>query len=62
MDLVNKLEKNANSLLKALDGERDLLAALKGLRNGLIYGIRIRAPHALVMVFLFGSGRCDRLF
>uniref|UniRef100_A0A914WG01 Peroxisomal membrane protein 4 n=1 Tax=Plectus sambesii TaxID=2011161 RepID=A0A914WG01_9BILA len=33
-----------------------LLAAIKGLRNGAVYGVRIRAPHALVMVFLFGSG------
>ncbi|WFD00506.1 hypothetical protein MYAM1_003255 [Malassezia yamatoensis] len=34
----------------------DLLAVLKGARNGLVYGTKIRFPHALVMVFLFGSG------
>ncbi|XP_038613329.1 peroxisomal membrane protein 4 [Tachyglossus aculeatus] len=32
------------------------LALLKGFRNGLVYGAKIRAPHALVMTFLFRSG------
>ncbi|KAF6089094.1 peroxisomal membrane protein 4 [Phyllostomus discolor] len=32
------------------------LAALKGFRNGAVYGAKIRAPHALVMTFLFRSG------
>lgn len=36
---------------------RWLLAALKGLRNGAVYGVRIRLPHALVMTFLFGKGK-----
>ncbi|KAJ1905129.1 hypothetical protein IWQ60_012340 [Tieghemiomyces parasiticus] len=34
----------------------DVLAILKGLRNGLVYGAKIRFPHALVMTFLFRSG------
>lgn len=34
----------------------DLLAILKGLRNGLVYGTKIRFPHALVMTLLFRSG------
>ncbi|XP_076427063.1 peroxisomal membrane protein 4 isoform X3 [Peromyscus maniculatus bairdii] len=34
-----------------------VLAILKGLRNGAVYGVKIRAPHALVMTFLFRSGR-----
>ncbi|KAL7274968.1 hypothetical protein RUND412_002099 [Rhizina undulata] len=34
----------------------DLLAILKGFRNGLVYGAKVRFPHALVMVFLFRSG------
>lgn len=34
----------------------DLLAIVKGARNGLVYGAKIRFPHALVMVTLFGSG------
>ncbi|XP_005384896.1 PREDICTED: peroxisomal membrane protein 4 [Chinchilla lanigera] len=32
------------------------LAALKGFRNGAVYGAKIRAPHALIMTFLFRSG------
>lgn len=31
----------------------DALAIVKGLRNGLVYGAKIRFPHALVMTFLF---------
>lgn len=34
----------------------DILAIVKGARNGIVYGAKIRFPHALVMVFLFGSG------
>lgn len=34
----------------------DLLAILKGTRNGLVYGAKIRFPHALVMTLLFRSG------
>ena len=36
----------------------DGLAILKGARNGLVYGARVRAPHALVMTLIFHSGRC----
>ncbi|XP_019314310.2 peroxisomal membrane protein 4 isoform X1 [Panthera pardus] len=32
------------------------LAMVKGFRNGAVYGVKIRAPHALVMTFLFRSG------
>ncbi|CAG8798790.1 14728_t:CDS:2, partial [Dentiscutata erythropus] len=35
---------------------RDVLAIVKGFRNGAVYGAKIRFPHALVMTFLFGSG------
>ncbi|KAL9079307.1 MAG: hypothetical protein Q9157_001783 [Trypethelium eluteriae] len=35
---------------------KDLLALLKGLRNGAVYGTKVRFPHALVMVFLFRTG------
>ncbi|MCJ1357963.1 MAG: hypothetical protein MMC33_007960 [Icmadophila ericetorum] len=34
----------------------DVLALVKGARNGAVYGAKIRFPHALVMVFLFRSG------
>ncbi|CAD5226687.1 unnamed protein product [Bursaphelenchus xylophilus] len=56
MELVKYLETVGNHVLESLENERELLAAFKGLRNGLVYGTRIRAPHALVMVFLFGKG------
>ncbi|KAF3928131.1 hypothetical protein AA313_de0204343 [Arthrobotrys entomopaga] len=34
----------------------DILTILKGLRNGIVYGTKVRFPHALVMVLLFRSG------
>lgn len=34
---------------------RELLAIVKGFRNGLVYGAKIRLPHALVMTLLFRS-------
>ncbi|PVU90401.1 hypothetical protein BB561_004901 [Smittium simulii] len=34
----------------------DLLSVVKGARNGLVYGAKIRFPHALVMTFLFKRG------
>jgi hypothetical protein len=35
----------------------DYLAILKGARNGFVYGVKVRFPHALVMSVLFGRGR-----
>ncbi|KAK9332532.1 Tim17/Tim22/Tim23/Pmp24 family-domain-containing protein [Lipomyces starkeyi] len=34
----------------------DILGILKGLRNGAIYGSKVRFAHALVMTFLFRNG------
>ncbi|TDL28837.1 peroxisomal membrane protein 4 [Rickenella mellea] len=34
----------------------DYLAILKGARNGIVYGVKIRFPHALLMSILFGRG------
>jgi peroxisomal membrane protein 4 len=34
----------------------DYLAILKGARNGIVYGAKVRFPHALVMAILFGRG------
>ena len=34
----------------------DVLTLVKGVRNGIVYGTKIRFPHALVMMFLFRSG------
>ncbi|KAL4765159.1 Tim17/Tim22/Tim23/Pmp24 family protein [Aspergillus foveolatus] len=33
-----------------------LLSLVKGIRNGAVYGAKVRFPHALVMIFLFRSG------
>ncbi|VDL78743.1 unnamed protein product [Nippostrongylus brasiliensis] len=54
--LLRNWESLGNQFLKTFKNQHFLLAALKGLRNGAVYGVRIRAPHALVMVFLFGEG------
>ncbi|KAK6011535.1 hypothetical protein OSTOST_23373, partial [Ostertagia ostertagi] len=54
--IIRNWETYGNELLKKFNDQHYLLAALKGLRNGVVYGARIRAPHALVMVFLFGEG------
>jgi peroxisomal membrane protein 4 len=35
---------------------KDVLSIVKGFRNGLVYGAKIRFPHALVMTFLFRDG------
>lgn len=35
---------------------QEYLAILKGARNGLVYGVKIRFPHALIMSILFGRG------
>ncbi|PVG02145.1 peroxisomal membrane protein 4 [Serendipita vermifera] len=34
----------------------DYLAIVKGARNGFVYGVKIRFPHAVVMAILFGRG------
>ncbi|KAG1716342.1 hypothetical protein ID866_826 [Astraeus odoratus] len=34
----------------------DYLAILKGARNGFIYGVKVRLPHAIIMSILFGRG------
>ncbi len=36
---------------------RPLLEIIKGIRNGIVYGCKIRFPHALVMTILFKQGR-----
>jgi hypothetical protein len=46
------------ALQAILDNPRchDYLAILKGARNGLVYGFKVRFPHALIMAILFGRG------
>ncbi|KAF2705216.1 mitochondrial carrier [Pleomassaria siparia CBS 279.74] len=34
----------------------DALSLVKGIRNGIVYGTKVRFPHALVMIVLFRSG------
>lgn len=36
----------------------DYLSLLKGARNGLVYGAKVRFPHALVIAIIFGHGEC----
>ncbi|XP_060628326.1 peroxisomal membrane protein 4 [Anolis sagrei] len=53
--MVRTLLYTVNSLLQQRRYQA-ALAVLKGFRNGAVYGAKIRAPHALVMTFLFRSG------
>lgn len=40
----------------------DLFAILKGARNGLVLGCKVRFPHALVIAIFFGRGECVLYF
>jgi hypothetical protein len=54
-----KMSSTSAALLQAiLDNPQyhDYLAVLKGARNGLVYGFKVRFPHALIMAILFGRG------
>ncbi|XP_026553426.1 peroxisomal membrane protein 4 [Pseudonaja textilis] len=53
--ILKTLLYTVNSLLQQRR-YHTMLAVLKGFRNGAVYGAKIRAPHALVMTFLFKSG------
>ncbi|KAG8131857.1 putative Peroxisomal membrane protein [Naja naja] len=53
--ILKTLLYTVNSLLQQ-QKYHTILAILKGFRNGAVYGAKIRAPHALVMTFLFKSG------
>ncbi|KAI8971042.1 peroxisomal membrane protein 4 [Pilobolus umbonatus] len=37
----------------------DILTILKGCRNGIVYGAKVRFPHALVMTVLFKTGSLE---
>nr|XP_054500663.1 peroxisomal membrane protein 4 isoform X8 [Agelaius phoeniceus] len=54
-DSLRALLRAANALLQQRRYHA-ALAVIKGFRNGAVYGAKIRAPHALVMTFLFKSG------
>ncbi|KAM3839609.1 peroxisomal membrane protein 4 [Vipera latastei] len=53
--ILKTLLYTVNSLLQQRRYQTTL-AVLKGFRNGAVYGAKVRAPHALVMTFLFKSG------
>lgn len=36
----------------------DILTLVKGVRNGIVYGAKVRFPHALVYVFALYSPGC----
>jgi len=38
------------------DWRKELIAIVRGFRNGVVYGFKIRLPHAFVMTMLFRSG------
>lgn len=44
-----------NSMIKSGDYKL-LLDAVKGFRNGFVYGVKVRAPHAFVMTMLWSRG------
>lgn len=48
---------SALSAIAADPAYHDYLAILKGARNGIVYGVKVRFPHALIMAILFGRGR-----
>jgi len=57
MEIAKSLEFFCNRLFDRFGQKHgDVLAAIRSLRNGLVYGSRARAPHALVMVMLFSNG------
>ena len=61
--ITKSLSQMSMSALQAiLDNPRyhDYLAILKGARNGLVYGFKVRFPHALIMAILFGRGEYVR--
>ncbi|GAA6063947.1 hypothetical protein JCM10212_002145 [Sporobolomyces blumeae] len=52
---MSSLERSLNRIVLN-PAYHDILAILKGARNGLVYGARVRGPHALVMSLIFQSG------
>jgi peroxisomal membrane protein 4 len=48
MDQINAMIASGNYNI--------LLDAVKGLRNGIVYGCKVRAPHSLVMTLLWSRG------
>ena len=50
--VINTFARQASIEQVILDPKyRDVLAIVKGARNGAVYGAKVRFPHALVYVF-----------
>lgn len=62
MVISNDVVAFVNEFLANPGKYQPALAAVKGLRNGVVYGAKIRAPHALVMTFLFREGSLKEKF
>ncbi|KAF2187737.1 peroxisomal membrane protein 4 [Zopfia rhizophila CBS 207.26] len=65
MDRIQVLETALEKII--LDPQyHDILTLVKGIRNGMVYGCKVRFPHALVMIFLFRHGsfrsKCWQVF
>jgi hypothetical protein len=54
-NLIKSLERRLEPIILN-PAYHDVLSLVKGMRSGIVYGSKIRFPHALVMVFLFRSG------
>ena len=48
--------------LQGEDGYSYILAVLRGFRQGIVYGAKIRFPHALVMTMVFRDGSLQEKF
>ena len=55
-DTTNGLQDYVEREIVLNPSYHHLLVLLKAMRNGAVYGTKVRFPHALVMVFLFRSG------
>ncbi|RMY70377.1 hypothetical protein D0863_05815 [Hortaea werneckii] len=56
MDNLKALQESIEKNIILNPKYHDPLVLVKAIRNGLVYGSKVRFPHALVMIFLFRSG------
>ncbi|CEF71498.1 Peroxisomal membrane protein 4 [Strongyloides ratti] len=54
--LLKNINNGGDKILENLTSYNSILTVIKGFRNGIVYGVKIRAPHAFVMTFLFQNG------
>lgn len=53
---VPALPRNPQGVSYLKQGTQERICVPKGARNGFVYGVKVRFPHALVMSILFGRG------